>query len=398
MAWDLIKQEIGIFKAGENMTSARGKAVTFNSLDRWQISGLTGPLARSVHGILTNSPDNGRVASVQVSGVASVKLGGTVTAGRYLDIDANGDLIESHPGGSVGIALDNGIAGDIIPVLLLLSNTVDVSVNNPNECIYIKGDENTDGSVRICSTEADPTSHIELRTNGVWNDTSFRFVSTSTSSARFEQRGSINPSNLGSTMLEDGMYDGEYFDATSSSGIDVDGRFFQQNTGSVNGDFAITDLLTFYHRRAFNSDVIFKFKLEQLTDVRFYVALIDNLSFSTLVGSNDPTAEFTGLRFSTSAGDINFQFVSKDGTTQSVVDSGVAAATTAFSLQVLYDNSVPNATVTLYDSSGIKLASHTFTTNLPASTTDLGAGCGIQTLAASVKSIKQYGWTGSNPF
>lgn len=161
------------------MTSARGKAVTFNSLDRWQIAGLTGTLANAVHGILTNNPPSGGVASVQLSGVAAVKLGGIVTAGRYLDIDASGTLVQVHPGGRVGIALDSGIAEDIIPCILILSSTADASVSNPNECIYITGDANTDGSIRICSTDTDPTAHIELRTSGVWNDTGFRFSASS---------------------------------------------------------------------------------------------------------------------------------------------------------------------------------------------------------------------------
>lgn len=49
------------------------------------------------------------------------------------------------------------------------------SIANPLGCIYITGDADTDGSIRICSTVGDPISHIELRENGVFNDTSFRF-------------------------------------------------------------------------------------------------------------------------------------------------------------------------------------------------------------------------------
>lgn len=92
MAWDLIKQEIGTKAAGEDMTAARGKAVVFNGLDRWQIAGLVGPFAGEAHGILTNNPDVNKTASVQVFGVAMARLGGTVTGGRYLDIDAAGDF------------------------------------------------------------------------------------------------------------------------------------------------------------------------------------------------------------------------------------------------------------------------------------------------------------------
>ena len=51
--------------------------------------------------------------------VAEGLLGGVVTAGRYVDIDANGALIENQPDGQVGIALESGIAGSIVPILLV---------------------------------------------------------------------------------------------------------------------------------------------------------------------------------------------------------------------------------------------------------------------------------------
>jgi len=119
MSWELIKQEIGTKRAGEDMTAARGKAVVFNGLDRVQISGLAGPFAGQVHGILANNPASGGVATVQVFGVAMARLGGAVLGGRYVDVDANGDLIENHPDGQVGIALEAGIAGSVVPVFLV---------------------------------------------------------------------------------------------------------------------------------------------------------------------------------------------------------------------------------------------------------------------------------------
>ena len=119
MAWELIKQEIGTKRAGEDMSAARHKAVVFNGLDRVQIAGLAGPFAGQVHGILTNNPENGQVANVQVFGVAEGRLGGPVLGGRYVDVDANGDLIENHPDGQVGIALEAGVAGSVVPIFLV---------------------------------------------------------------------------------------------------------------------------------------------------------------------------------------------------------------------------------------------------------------------------------------
>lgn len=45
--------------------------------------------------------------------------------------------------------------------------------------VYIKGDADTDGSIRLMFTEGDPTVHLESRTNGVWNDTGLRLSSSS---------------------------------------------------------------------------------------------------------------------------------------------------------------------------------------------------------------------------
>lgn len=48
----------------------------------------------------------------------------------------------------------------------------DVSTSNPNAIIYIKGDANTDGSIRIIpDTSFDEQAEFQLREGGVWNDT-----------------------------------------------------------------------------------------------------------------------------------------------------------------------------------------------------------------------------------
>lgn len=40
--------------------------------------------------------------------------------------------------------------------------------------IYLKGDDTTNDSIRLVFTEGDSVSHIELRTDGIWNDTGVR--------------------------------------------------------------------------------------------------------------------------------------------------------------------------------------------------------------------------------
>jgi len=56
---------------------------------------------------------------------------------------------------------------------------VNVGVNNPGTTIYITGNESTDGSIRLILESGETIANIELRTSGIWNDTSLRFSSGS---------------------------------------------------------------------------------------------------------------------------------------------------------------------------------------------------------------------------
>ena len=57
--------------------------------------------------------------------------------------------------------------------------TLDVTVANPNNILYIIGNEVTDGSIRFIFESPDNEAHVEKRENGVWNDTSLRFSGAS---------------------------------------------------------------------------------------------------------------------------------------------------------------------------------------------------------------------------
>jgi len=64
------------------------------------------------------------------------------------------------------------------------SKSTDVTKVNPFDVIYIKGNDTTDGSIRIIKALGDTDAHIESRASGVWNDTGFRFSSSSVSIGR----------------------------------------------------------------------------------------------------------------------------------------------------------------------------------------------------------------------
>jgi len=65
----------------------------------------------------------GQAATIQVSGIARVKLGGAVAAGDPITSNASGQGVIANPAAGVnayivGIALEAGVSGDLIDVLL----------------------------------------------------------------------------------------------------------------------------------------------------------------------------------------------------------------------------------------------------------------------------------------
>ena len=68
---------------------------------------------------------------------------------------------------------------------------VNVGVNNPDKTVYLgninagqPANATTDGTIRLIFTVGDSFAHIELRANGVFNDTGFRYAASSVSIGR----------------------------------------------------------------------------------------------------------------------------------------------------------------------------------------------------------------------
>ncbi len=55
-----------------------------------------------------------------------------------------------------------------MPLHIQRPSSLDVSVSNPNDTLYIKGDEFTDGSHRIIYNAVDGFGNFETRVAGVW--------------------------------------------------------------------------------------------------------------------------------------------------------------------------------------------------------------------------------------
>jgi hypothetical protein len=90
---------------------------TFNSSGQLATSGA----AERTFGILQNKP-NAAGEAAQVCGIGDIslcKIGGTVTAGGYLETNASGQGIAQTTGIRVAQALQSGVANDLILVHFL---------------------------------------------------------------------------------------------------------------------------------------------------------------------------------------------------------------------------------------------------------------------------------------
>lgn len=131
--------------------------------------------------------------------------------------------------------------------------------------------------------------------------------------------------------------------------------------------------------------VIFKVSLAQTTDERYFCGLSSNGSMN----ADDPTGHYIGIQYSTGRGDTNFQFVSKDNATQSLVSTGVAADTNVHYVDIEVA-STSSVTVTLRDSTFAAQASNTFTTNLPATGNTLRLYSYLETRTTATKQQNFY--------
>lgn len=55
-----------------------------------------------------------------------------------------------------------------MPLIIHRPSSIDVTVNNPNDVIYLKGNEFTDGSHRIIYNPIDDFGNFETRVLGQW--------------------------------------------------------------------------------------------------------------------------------------------------------------------------------------------------------------------------------------
>jgi hypothetical protein len=151
----------------------------------------------------------------------------------------------------------------------------------------------------------------------------------------------------------------------------VNTTFFRGSTGVANGFF--------FHARVGVVDV---------TSIRTFVGLA-NQTIATMVGNDNPAGHTIGFQFSTNRADANWQFQTKDNTTQNVINT-----TIPFTANHVYDLSFycSNTCTTVYwqvdDVTFGTTAEGSTASNLPGASTSLRQVLGVSALTATAKNIR----------
>lgn len=113
-----------------------------------------------------------------------------------------------------------------------------------------------------------------------------------------------------------------------------------------------------FYRNPRNIDSLFLAFVARTTDIRFWVGLAS--AGSSLSVSATPSGRYAMFRFSAIDGDSNFQACSSDGSSQTVVDTGIAADMAMHRFGIFFDDVTPGLKFYI---DGTLVA--TITTNLP---------------------------------
>lgn len=99
-----------------------GKQYTFVKVTGADTAGLADTTSgEQVVGVLQNKPQEvNAAATVAISGVTMVVLGGTVAAGGPVKTNATGKAVAGTPGTDtiLGVVLRGGVSGNLVPMLL----------------------------------------------------------------------------------------------------------------------------------------------------------------------------------------------------------------------------------------------------------------------------------------
>lgn len=121
MAYEaLVGSDIGVLKATADLSAKQYTFVKVDTANNDQLVQATDE-ADTVVGVVQNTPAAGEAVQLRTVGITKVKLGGTVTRGDRLGPKSDGTALSigTGVGEGAGIALQSGVIGDIISMLLV---------------------------------------------------------------------------------------------------------------------------------------------------------------------------------------------------------------------------------------------------------------------------------------
>lgn len=132
---------------------------------------------------------------------------------------------------------------------------------------------------------------------------------------------------------------------------------------------------------------VFKFALQATSQLRFFAGMT-NVNLAATNAAADPAGSFVGLQYD-DVRDANFQFMVKDGVTQTLVDTGIPADTAAHYLVIDFV-SASEVNLELLDASMARQFIANIAAGLPGGSTNMGVTTALRTLDAAIKLWTQY--------
>jgi len=153
------------------------------------------------------------------------------------------------------------------------------------------------------------------------------------------------------------------------------GPWLNSQTGSVSGDASGPNGPASY-RAECGVDATFRVKVSDTANVRLWAGLCS----SNPSGSDTPSNQMAGFRYSTAAGDTTWNCYTRGAGSGTTTDSGIPVATGAFTLRM-----VLTGTLVQFWIGGLLVATHT--THLPTATMVLAPYVRVTTLTTAAKNV-----------
>lgn len=145
---------------------------------------------------------------------------------------------------------------------------------------------------------------------------------------------------------------------------------------------------TSFRMFSLNMKSLWYMNLNQVTGIRAWVGFTNQTGANMFLAADLPAVVFVGFRFSTSVPDTNWQAVVSNGTSQTVVNTGIAPSTTL--PRLLHVEWSKGGGEIRFKINGTTVA--TISTNLPTADTAMRNIYGVKNLVGGVGSARSFNW------